>query len=217
MAMDLLWMEHVPPAGAVYRHYEWEGSTATFGYFQNWSVIRNQLPAHWTVQRRPTGGGIVLHPGGFTYTLIVAAGHAWYRQRATDLYRELHQTVADTFQQMGVDCQLALDCSCANDGLARCQEQPAKYDVLWTPTGQKLGGAAMKRNRHGLLFQGHLWTAALPNFDKPTFHTRFYQKLATLLGLEVQYFPEDTGFPWTVEQQTELTQTLSSAEWLERR
>lgn len=217
MTLDLLWMEQVPPRGALYRHYEWLTPTATFGYFQQWEAVRKQLPADWTLQRRPTGGGIVLHPGGFTYTLIVSGTHPWYRQPAAELYRELHQGIVDTFTATGVESELCQNCSCAEDHVARCQEQPALYDVLWKTNGAKLAGAAMKRNRHGLLFQGHLWTGHLPDFDPERFNTIFTHQLAHILNLELANPLSIQSPRWTTKQELEQLAELTSPEWQTRR
>lgn len=217
MTLDLLWMEQIPQGEAFYRHYQWLTPTATFGYFQQWEAVRQQVPSDWTLQRRPTGGGVVLHPGGFTYTLIVSATHSWYRQPAAELYRELHQGIVDTLTAIGIESELCQNCACADGNLARCQEQPALYDVLWKKNGAKLAGAAMKRNRHGLLFQGHLWSQHLPEFESGRFNAIFTRQLAHILHLERQDSLTTSLPKWSSQQELEQFAELTSPEWQTRR
>ena len=41
-----------------------------------------------------------------------------------------------------------------------CFQKAELYDVIDPTTGAKIAGAAQKRNKHGLLFQGSIWRPA---------------------------------------------------------
>jgi lipoate-protein ligase A len=210
MALDLLWLEHTPARGAVYRSYYWAENTATFGYFQKASIVSNQAPRGWTIQRRPTGGGIVLHSHGFTYTLCVSSQHPWYRVHAETVYRSLHLSVVDALAQCEVSAKLAEECVCADDGIARCQEQPVKYDVLDSSGRHKLAGAAMKRNRHGLLFQGQLWAVHAPQILQPEFHTAMAEAFSRSLQLPLHFLCPETPLLWSAREENERVEELAS-------
>lgn len=227
MALDLLWMEAVPRGGALYRHYEWTEPTVTFGYFQKWSEVsrslsvkeasdsKSSLRGKFILQRRPTGGGIVVHPHGFTYTLILSETHPWYRRPAHLLYKDLHHAIVTALGKFGVASSLSVQNSVSSQDLAQCQIQPVRYDVLESATGRKLAGAAMKRTRNGLLFQGHLWTGTLQRFPKSSWNDLFFQELSQVLAL-----PSSNDLPssqWSTEREHQLVDKLSSIEWQMRR
>ncbi|MFP4069643.1 MAG: hypothetical protein ACLFVC_05615, partial [Opitutales bacterium] len=74
--------------------------------------------------------------------------------------------------------------------LAICFTRPVANDVL-RPDGRKIAGAALKRSRHGLLLQGSLDRAALPeSFDYERFKSDFARQLAAHFHLPAEQ-PED--------------------------
>jgi len=46
-----------------------------------------------------------------------------------------------------------------------CFQRAELYDVVHEYTGEKIAGAAQKRNKQGLLFQGSIWKPALERCD----------------------------------------------------
>jgi lipoate-protein ligase A len=71
------------------------------------------------------------------------------------------------------------------DPASQCFVTPAANDVIRVD-GRKIAGAAMKRNRDGLLIQGSLDRGALPeNFDFITFQAQLIEALATALELPI--------------------------------
>ena len=86
---------------------------------------------------------------------------------------------------------------------------------MHTASGEKIAGAAQKRNKHGLLFQGSIWRpAAGPAVDWDKFHEDFTTGLAAVLGTTAE------PVPWPELNEDEvsgLTEQYSSPEWLESR
>jgi lipoate-protein ligase A len=92
-------------------------------------------------------------------------------------------------------------------------------------SGEKIAGAAQKRNKHGLLFQGSIWRPAtsLPAVgsakeglavDWDRFEEDFTARLAAQLGATAQ------PVPWPELNEDEvsgLTEQYASAEWVEYR
>jgi len=71
----------------------------------------------------------------------------------------------------------------AKEGPSHCFTTPAADDVI-RPDGRKIAGAALKRNRHGLLLQGSVDRAALPGpLDYAALQSAFARQLADALDL----------------------------------
>jgi lipoate-protein ligase A len=150
MAWDEALLLHVAELGApVLRFYGWTQPAATFGYFQkiadieSWTMLRPLI-------RRPTGGGLVPHDADWTYSFAVPPGHWWFKLRAEESYRRLHEWIRDAFAQVQLPTELATDCAKTAPG--RCFAGPEKSDLLWRE--QKIAGAAQRRAREGMLIQG---------------------------------------------------------------
>ena len=155
MALDEALLEHAAEIGApVLRFYGWTEPAATFGYSQRYAEV-----AQWTslrpLIRRITGGGLVPHDADWTYSLNVPPEAEWYRLRAEESYRRLHEWVAAAFAAVAVAAELS-PC-CAKELPGQCFAGAEKFDVL--AEGRKIAGAAQKRNKLGLLIQGSVQPA----------------------------------------------------------
>jgi lipoyl(octanoyl) transferase len=134
----------------ILRFYSWSEPAATFGYFQSFEAVC-QATALRPLIRRPTGGGIVPHDRDWTYSLIVPRGHEWHALNARRSYERIHRWIDAAFQKLGVSTHLA---SRTVDGEGRCFAGYEEHDVLFG--GNKIGGAAQRRTRDGLLIQGSI-------------------------------------------------------------
>ena len=150
MAWDEALLEAVARLGhPVLRFYGWTEPAATFGYSQrfadvsNWTTLRPLL-------RRPTGGGLVPHDRDWTYSLVFPPGHWWYELRATESYQRVHEWIRAAFAKLNLEMHLSQNCR--KEALGQCFIGAEQFDVLWN--GQKIAGAAQRRNRLGLLIQG---------------------------------------------------------------
>ena len=244
MATDFLLLQRYPAAAhARFRHYGWHRPAFTFGYSQKIVWVRTQLPPGGSVDlcRRPTGGGVVDHRDDWTYTLVIPRGHPLEEARATESYRAVHAALAETLVAQGVPAELkkqsdlgepvdpatagkpnaleaarghaASTSSSADPGV--CFQRPELYDVVHAVTGEKIAGAAQKRNKHGLLFQGSIWRpAASAGVDWERFAQDFGARLAAALALAA----EPTPWPdFNEDEVSGLTERYASPEWLEYR
>lgn len=244
MALDFLLLQRYPAAATPrFRHYAWRASAFTFGYSQKIAFVREQLSAMadnsapgFDLCRRPTGGGIVDHREDWTYALVIPRGHPLEELSATQSYRTVHEALADALRAQGVPAGLKLsevervDSNALSDLAAWSQAAPPSapaaagicfqraevFDVVHERGGEKIAGAAQKRNKHGLLFQGSLWRpaagAAVVDWDR--FGEDFVARLGLALGGEAQ------NVPWpdlNEEEVSGLTEQYSSPEWLEHR
>jgi lipoate-protein ligase A len=88
------------------------------------------------------------------------------------------------------------------------------HDVINTATGAKIAGAAMKRNKHGLLLQGSIEKSRVGAVDWERFHELFAAEIARTLGAEAVATP----WPELNENEVEgLIEQYSSPEWMENR
>lgn len=230
MATDLLLLKRYPrdrAAHARFRHYGWHRAAFTFGYSQKIAYVRSQLPDGESVElcRRPTGGGVVDHRDDWTYTLIIPRAHSLYDQPAPRSYQIIHAAITDALRSLGQPVELKETCepaenddgeTCASPaGPTVCFKRPERYDVIHTITGAKVAGAAQKRTKEGLLFQGSLARATLDaSLDWDAFQSALIDKLSTSLALPAVEAP----WPDFAEGELDgLIEQYSATEWIEQR
>lgn len=199
---------------------------------------------HLDLTRRPTGGGVVDHRDDWTFALVIPRGHALYDARATESYRQVHADLVAALRAQNQPVVLKENCDSecrspfmgdgSNEdtgdvespingllpskppaGPTVCFIRPELYDVLNAETGAKVAGAAQKRTKHGLLFQGSIAKGTLAaDVDWNAFETEFTARLAATFGAEVV----PTPWPEFAEGEHEgLTEQYSSTEWIEYR
>ncbi|MBI2512060.1 MAG: lipoate--protein ligase family protein [Opitutae bacterium] len=223
MAIDFLLLQRYPEANAArFRHYEWRGPAFTFGFSQKIAFVREKLAAELPADlcRRPTGGGIVDHRNDWTYSLVIPRGHALEEARATQSYRVVHECVTGAFVALGQPVELKAVCEpppggteCA-PGPGVCFQKAELFDVVNAHTGAKVAGAAQKRNKHGLLFQGSIEKSSVGPLDWDDFGARFVESLGRALGREAA----ETPWPELNEDEVSgLIEQYSSSEWIEYR
>lgn len=221
MAIDFLLLQRYPDSAAPrFRHYEWRAPAFTFGYSQKIHFVRAQLPPEesFDLCRRPTGGGLVDHREDWTYALVIPRGHPLEELRAAQSYRIAHEALAAALRAQDVATELKQtvdESDAAVEGV--CFQRAEIFDVVHALTGEKIAGAAQKRNKHGLLFQGSIWkpaACARGAVDWDAFGEEFASQLARALGGEA--LPR--GWPEFDDAEVEgLTEQYSSPEWLEHR
>jgi lipoate-protein ligase A len=239
MAWDFLLLRRYPdPRALRFRHYEWRGPAFTFGFSQKIAWVRENLtPPSQTPDsgidlcRRPTGGGIVDHRHDWTYALVAPRGHPLYEMRATQSYRVVHECLATVLSALGQPAALQTGPALvervdpnAPSGEALqapavplpgiCFQRAELYDVIRPGTGAKIAGAAQKRDKHGLLFQGSIEKGSVGAVDWDEFQQRFTAALARALESEAA----ETPWPELNEEEVSgLIEQYSSPEWIEYR
>lgn len=222
MALDFLLLQRYPEHAARFRHYEWRGPAFTFGFSQKISFVREKLAADLPADicRRPTGGGIVDHRHDWTYSLVIPRGHPLEEARATQSYRVVHECLTEALVALGQPVELKAACEpppegaeCA-PGPGVCFQRAELFDVVHARTGAKVAGAAQKRNKHGLLFQGSIEKGSVGTVEWDDFGARFAAGLARALGSEAA----ETPWPELNEDEVSgLIEQYASREWIEYR
>lgn len=220
MATDFLLLQHYSaPTHARFRAYGWSRPAVTFGFGQKIAWVRDHLPADFAGElcRRPTGGGLVDHRNDYTYALVIPRESPVADLRAVESYRLVHEALAAALRALGHDAIVKLACeqlSPANTGPTLCFTRAELYDVVHPTTGKKLAGAAQKRSKRGLLFQGSLARPALAHdLDDESFHAAFTSQVATTLNLVT------TPAPWPDldESITALAEQYTMTQWIDYR
>ena len=231
MALDFLLLQRYPEANdARFRHYEWRRPAFTFGYSQKIEFVKSTIegttpnlspiagapePGSYDLCRRPTGGGVVDHRQDWTYTLVVPRGHELEAGRASESYRAVHACLLEALRVQGVEARLQLPDEAGGEAAGVCFQRAEIHDVVQAATGEKIAGAAQKRNKRGLLFQGSIWRpAAGAAVDWDRFEEDFTTGLAALLGIP------GVRTPWPELDEDEaagLAEKYASPEWLEAR
>lgn len=142
------------------RFYEWAGNSATYGYFIDPAkhFCQSAMTKNaFKIARRPTGGGILFHTSDLAFSLIIPKSHAYWSLNPIESYQRINaqvlKAVVEVLQKniALADCSL---CSSQDAQGAFCMAKPTIYDVMLE--GRKVGGAAERRTKHGLLHQGSL-------------------------------------------------------------
>ena len=243
MALDFLLLQRYPePATPRFRHYGWRAAACTFGFSQKIEFVRANLPTgeNFDLCRRPTGGGMVDHRTDWTYALVLPRGHELYDARATQSYRIVHECLAAALVALGQPAAVKTACEpvervdpnalvervapnalsgAASWGQAAppfgiCFQRAELYDVVHSANGAKIAGAAQKRNKHGLLFQGSIEKGSLGPLDWDVFAEKFTAGLARAMGTTAQ----PTPWPEMPEDEVSgLIEQYASPEWIEYR
>ena len=132
----------------VLRIYEWNSPAVSLGYFQPASVAPEGRP----FVRRYTGGGLVDHARDITYTIVLPRGHPWMEFSAPESYAHIHRGVQAVLEACGIAVELTPKAAALES--EACFQKPVRFDLV--ACGQKLGGAAQRRTREGMLHQGSL-------------------------------------------------------------
>lgn len=131
------------------RVYRWAEPAVSFGYFGKYAPIAAAWPGRAYV-RRMTGGGVVPHGDDITYSIIVPIAHPFAQCSARESYCKFHGALAQWLADRGVAASLAHAPEGQGNGV--CFDSPAEADVI--AGGRKIAGAAQRRTREGLLYQG---------------------------------------------------------------
>ena len=156
MAMDeaLLEIAAVPTL----RFYRWRRPALSFGYFGSYADVADQR-AEREIVRRWTGGGVVPHGADLTYSVIIPSTHPFFARSSLAIYSDLHRAIREALEANGIAASLA---NAVSPKISEeCFANAVRADVI--SQGQKIAGAAHRRSRSGLLHQGSIQRANLPD------------------------------------------------------
>lgn len=171
MAKDAVLLDQLDSEGPLLLHfYEWSCLSLTYGYFTDPARhLKMEALQHHGLQiaRRPTGGGIIFHVSDLAFSVLVPARHPYFSLNTLDNYARINQKVAEAIvhfaSKSGKLQLLQKEPICLNrECHAFCMAKPTQYDLLMD--GKKVGGAAQRRTKNGLLHQTSL-SLLIPPMD----------------------------------------------------
>ena len=138
----------------VMRSFRWIRPAVSFGYFTRWRSVVERFGERDLV-RRWTGGGIVEHGNDFTYSVI-------FPDRNLASNSELYRFIHGALEKLLRGCGLPVEVSRSPDspGSNDCFEKAVESDLK--VRGEKIAGAALRRNNKGILLQGSIQRIELP-------------------------------------------------------
>ncbi len=215
MASDFLLLQRYRPEDAIrVRHYSWSRPAYTFGMSQKYSYVRSEIADPLIdICRRPTGGGIVSHLEDWTYSLVIPSSHPFSQEEPNATYKGVHEMILAALSSQGVEATVnRKEASNHNPGV--CFNKAELFDILLKNLPTKVAGAAQKRTKSGLLFQGSIWRPTVSNLNWNRFYNDFLFELCKLLDASLSY--ED--WPnWTESEEKALLNQFDSDDWNHRR
>lgn len=163
MAKDAALLANLDADSPSFIHfYEWNVPCLTHGYFTDPSLYLDlEALQHCGIQKakRPTGGGIIFHLSDFAFSILIPAHHPNFSLNTLDNYAFINQKVAEAiacvFSSSLQPNLLAQELPCiSKECHAFCMAKPTQYDLIIN--GKKVGGAAQRRTKQGLLHQASL-------------------------------------------------------------
>jgi len=168
MALDQkLLFEMDAGSDAILHLYDWDGPSATYGYFIDPTKFLdlNKLRQHRVaLARRPTGGGIVFHIWDLAFSFLLPSAHPRFSLNTLENYRFVNESVLGVMKDFlklsdGLEMIPHNVPSAVLDADSFCMAKPTIYDVVYQ--GRKIAGAAQRRRKNGYLHQGTI-SLALP-------------------------------------------------------
>lgn len=153
--------------------YDWESPSATYGHFIQTDKFLNLTAVqkhNLALAKRPTGGGIIFHLWDFAFSLLLPSNKFTISANPLDNYQIINRHISQALQPLlktyiiNDQVELLKDCyqkTTSKEG-SFCMAQPTCFDLM--VAGKKLGGAAQRRTRFGLLHQGSI-SLVQPDFS----------------------------------------------------
>ena len=140
------------------RAYRWAQPAVSFGYAQRLRDVSAWAPGLPAV-RRWTGGGMVFHGRDLTLGLAIPTGFGAERKTSGSLYDEIHGAIRSAMESITPEIRLAGSADIRPG--PQCFTSPAAGDLL--AGAEKLCGGALRRTRSGVIYQGSIQWARLPD------------------------------------------------------
>ncbi|KYJ86603.1 hypothetical protein AS592_07320 [Sulfurovum riftiae] len=140
----------------ILRLYRWEEpslSLGRFSHFQETLQLQKTQSSGVAYVRRITGGGILVHGGDISYSLIVPRSFV-QKKGVRNSYRYLCGFLIKLYRDLGLDAGFAYDLQIPETKSPICLAGTEAYDIIIG--GRKIGGNAQRHTRQALLQHGSI-------------------------------------------------------------
>lgn len=157
-----------PDDAPILHLYRWKRESISYGHFikvGHFFDMAKLRKNFFELAKRPTGGGIIFHSWDYTFSLLIPSNNKYFSENTLENYRWINQIVLQAIQDLYEDTLSIHKKQIAYKGNTKyfCMAKPTIYDIV---LGQKkVGGAAQRRRRNGLLHQGSL-SISMPDFSR---------------------------------------------------
>ena len=159
--------------GGYLRFYGFVQPSITCGYFQNMQAVETLCAGrNYDRTRRMTGGGLVVHEGGLTVSVVTHRTLNEHCATADTFYKMFHLALFKAFASIGLECTLYTDPgstgprqSSGDNQVSQCFTAPVPYDLMYQ--GAKIAGRAQKRSRGFMVHQGSIEWQQTPLKENP--------------------------------------------------
>lgn len=144
----------------VFRIYSWQTPSFTYGFSQKPEREMNMdvcAKDGVNFAKRMTGGGILFHYNGITYSLVCSKEDIGEEKDVFVSYRKICAFLISFYQSLGLKPYFACEADNFIDNSAAhplCSASHEKYDIIIN--GKKIGGNAQKRNRQAVFQHGSI-------------------------------------------------------------
>lgn len=174
----------------IMRVYGWESalSLGRFSTFLKSLHFENIRAKNIPCIRRMSGGGILIHGGDLSYTLILP--RSWMRGTAVkENYRYVCEFLIALYQKLGFEARFACDLQLNEQRSNLCLAGIEPYDIVIE--GKKMGGNAQRYTRDAVFQHGSIPMRIDEAFCKPLFledigfdRAATFEKLGTFISYE---------------------------------
>jgi len=137
------------------RLYAWEPPGVSLGWFQRDVDTTPFVAQGYSVVRRLTGGGAVVHHDEVTYAIVLPTDHPLIAARdALGIYDAIHAPIRAELNTLGIRCDPSAATAPESPAALLCFERSSPFDVR--SGGIKLVGSAQRRLPDRVLQHGSI-------------------------------------------------------------
>lgn len=146
-----------PPHSPFLRLYGWNAFAVTYGLFVTVADVLDMDACRTRkvdMAKRPTGGGVLFHGHDLAFSLFLPSTHPLYSVSFVARAQAINAVLVEALQPwLQHVCIPQVICPSSRADLCMMQQGP--LDLIWH--GRKIGGAAQRVNRQGILHQASIF------------------------------------------------------------
>lgn len=162
MDKDRFLLEHLE-SSLILHLYNWGTPCLTIGYFlqaEDHLHLKELQEEGIVIARRPTGGGISFHLTDFSFSVLIPLSDSRVSSVTKENYALVNTQVIQALLSYQKQIPSLTLSSLEHPAGPFCMARPTIFDIMMG--GKKIGGAAQRRTKKGILHQGTLSLTPVP-------------------------------------------------------